>query len=142
MLAKKSSPKRSSQLKANQERGFISLLVLLVTFFLSWIGMMTFMKVSSQERIVQYEAIKTQVAYAADSGLEIAEAQLSANTKWTGGVYDVADCEVCVCVEPQSEQFYITVSAQTRNVRQCRYGTLISNQEGEYVLSNYGILYE
>lgn len=103
---------------------------------------MTFMKVSSQERIVQYEAIKTQVAYAADSGLEIAEAQLSANTKWTGGVYDVADCEVCVCVEPQSEQFYITVSAQTRNVRQCRYGTLISNQEGEYVLSNYGILYE
>lgn len=103
---------------------------------------MTYMKVSSQERIVQYEALKTKVSFAADSGLEIAEAELSADSEWEGGTYDLSECKIVVTVERQSESFRINVRAEARTVNQVRFGTLVYDDYGQLFLSDYGYIYE
>lgn len=140
MLGKNNATNSHRRLK--NKNGYISLLILLITFFLSWIGIMTYMKVSSQERIVQYEALKTKVSFAADSGLEIAEAELSADSEWEGGTYDLSECKIVVTVERQSESFRINVRAEARTVNQVRFGTLVYDDYGQLFLSDYGYIYE
>ncbi|MDJ0304981.1 hypothetical protein [Dehalobacter sp.] len=127
----------------NWESGNVSLLILLVTFSLSWMGVQTFILISSQERIVVCEAQKIKTAYMADSGLEYAKAVLAHDPSWQGSIqYDSEGMVVEIEVIRANDVTQITSRATMGNMKQCRVGELVLGEDGKYDLTGYRYVYD
>ncbi|RJE48485.1 hypothetical protein A7K50_10815 [Dehalobacter sp. MCB1] len=127
----------------NRESGNVSLLVLLVTFSLSWIGVQTFILISSQERVVVYEAQKVKTAYMADSGLEYAKAVFARDPSWQGTLqYDSGGVVVEIEGIRANDVTQITSRATMEKIKQCRYGELVLGEDGKFELAGYRYCYD
>lgn len=128
--------------KLRTEKGFVSLLVLLLIAFLSWIGFEVFYKVSSQERIVRYEAQKIKAIFIADSGLEWAKASLTKDPDWKGGTKIFTDGEVKVEIIKNVQGYRVIARSQSENTVQCRFGDFIDEIDKGLTLVSYGELFQ
>lgn len=124
-----------------EQKGFVSLLVLLVLVFLSWKGFVVFYKVSSYERITRYEAQRIEASCAADSGLEWAEANLKRNPAWQGGSRHFAGGEITVEVVKKDQIYTVTSSSRQERTVQKKYGSYLQTGES-LVLIRYGERYD
>jgi len=122
------------------EKGFVSLLMLMVITFLSLAGLSGFYRACSQERMIRYEAQRIKTAYLADSGLEWAMASLSKDPSWKGGKISCGGGEIEVVTVRNTKDFLVTSRAEINGTKQGRYGE-ISVDDGKYVLCGYGELF-
>lgn len=138
-MGKESKTKDLLRLKV--EKGFISLLILLVVISLSWIGLGLFYQVSSQERIVRYEAQKIKALFLADSGLEWARHTLDKDPAWQGGNKLFHTGEVKVEVIKKDQEYRVISRAQADRSVQRRYGDFARADNGMLVLISYGEMF-
>lgn len=127
--------------KAHPEKGFISLLILMVLVFLSWKGFQAFYKTASYERMVRYETQRIKAACWADSGLEWAEAAIEQNPAWPGGTRQYAGGEIVIQVKKTGQVYTITSSSKIDKTVQKKYGNYLLTEES-LVLIRSGELYE
>lgn len=139
-MEKESKTKASDRL--NFEKGFVSLLILLVIIFLSWIGVEAFYKTSSQERIIRYEAQRIKASFLADNGLEWARASLTKDPSWEGGTKLFCNGKVEVKVEKEEQAYKIISRSKSDGAVQVRYGFLSQGDDGVFVLISYGELFD
>ena len=123
------------------DKGFISLLILFVIFFLSWIGFQAFYKASSQERIVRYEAEKVKAIFLSDSGLEWAKASLIKNPTWKGGVRQFNNGKIKVEIIKNNQSYRVISRSESENAVQNRYGEFIEDNNKGLILKSYGELF-
>lgn len=123
-----------------KEKGFISLLVLLVLAVLFWKGSILFYKVGSQERMVVYESQKTRARILADSGLEWAKSALEADSSWTGGYKSMATGVLEVTVIPVPKGYSITCRTEAGRARHSLSAEFVC-ENGCLVLESYKELY-
>ncbi|HHV63645.1 MAG TPA: hypothetical protein GXX46_00990 [Peptococcaceae bacterium] len=143
-MGKNNQTKNFFGLSCHGERGYVSLLILLVLFFLSSVGYEVLAKAGSQERIIRYEAQRVKALYLADSGLEWARSQLAQDPSWPGGlkVLNSGKIEVEVSKKDDEEEYTIYSRSQCEGAIQGRYGVLAWDEKGVLVLLRYGELFE
>ncbi len=124
------------------EKGFVSLLILLVIIFLSWIGFEAFYKISSQERIIRYEAQRINASFLADNGLEWARALLTKDPTWEGGTKLFRNGKVEVEVEKEEQDYKVTSRSKSAGVIQVRYSSFSQGDNGVFVLISYRELFD
>jgi hypothetical protein len=123
------------------EKGFVSLLILLVFVFLSWKSFQTFYKVESYERMVRLEAEKVKASYVAESGFGWALSMLKQDPLWAGGTRQMAGGIVEVVIQRDTQRYTIVAKAQMDNVVQKRCGEY-RQENGELSLIAYRELYD
>lgn len=123
-----------------RQRGFVSLLILLVLTFLCWQGFTVFVKVDARAKMVQSEAQVIRASYAADSGLEYAKVFLKHDPTWKKAKLPLSGGEVTITVLERGLGFRITARAQIGKTVQMRYADYDQGGEGDWILKNYGEL--
>jgi hypothetical protein len=125
-----------------RDRGFVSLLILLVLVFLSWQGIVVWIKAGANERMARYEAAKTQASFAADGGLEYAKACLRDDPDWPGGSRELAGGRVTVDVRRSDQDYDITSKAEIGSSVQIKHGIYARKEDGNLLLKTYEELYQ
>ncbi|NLP43689.1 MAG: hypothetical protein GX351_03585 [Peptococcaceae bacterium] len=122
--------------RLNSDKGYVSLLMLIVIVFLAGIGFNALYKANSQEKIIRYEADKVKAVFLADSGLEWAKASLLEDREWQGGTRFFTNGSIQVEAKKTTEGYCVMSVAQTGGARQIRYGDFIE-KEDDLVLIRY-----
>ncbi len=137
-MGKDSEAKMST---ARIDKGFVSLLMLMIITFLSGVGYVSYYKASSEEKMIRYEAHRIKAVYLADSGLEWAMSSISKDPSWEGGSKLFGDGKIEVTVEKNSQGYKVISRSKYNETSQSRYGYLIADSNGGLVLSGYGEQY-
>lgn len=124
-----------------KDKGFVSLLILLTLSALLEIGTLAFTKISSQERVVEYEGQKTKARFLADSGLEWAKDNLDIDPSWEGGNISLVTGEIRVDVSILPEGYSVTSSAESGRAQHSVYGELVEDHDNNLVLAKYGEMF-
>lgn len=125
----------------HSQRGFVTLLMLLVLAFLTAQVFMLFIKVETRAKMVQYEAQQIKASYAADSGLEYARALLDKDTFWEEVVFPLSGGEVKIVLIEKAPGYRVTAKAQIGKIVQIRYVDYVQS-EGKWLMKDYGELYD
>ncbi|MGI6449528.1 MAG: hypothetical protein ACOX3R_04270 [Desulfitobacteriia bacterium] len=141
MLGKDRQTKGLLGVRGPNAEGYVSLLLLLVLIFLSWIGSEALWKSGSEERIVRYEAQRMKASYLADSGLEWARSELVKDPFWRGGVKVFRSGRVEVDVSASEEEYTIISRSACDQAVQGRSAVLGFDENGVLVLFKYGELF-
>ncbi|NLM22058.1 MAG: hypothetical protein GX207_10010 [Peptococcaceae bacterium] len=123
------------------QQGYVSLLILLVITFLVGLGNISYHKARAQEKMAVYEAHKVQAIYLADSGLEWAKANLTADPDWGGGSRDLGEGKIEVTVYKDTSGYQVISKSRFKETGQSRSGYLILNDTGQLIISHYEELY-
>ncbi|RNC29286.1 MAG: hypothetical protein AWM53_00639 [Candidatus Dichloromethanomonas elyunquensis] len=123
-------------------KGFVSLFILLILVFFSWQGISVFVKASSNERMARLEAQKLKASYAADSGLAYAKAVLRTDPEWNGGTKELTEGLIIIEVQQEEKEYTVSSRAQIGNSTQIRYGKYVSGEDGALILKEYGEMYQ
>ncbi len=124
-----------------RDKGFVSLLILIILSALLWTGTLAFTKINSQERIIVYEGQKTKAMFLANSGLEWAKDNLTIDSSWGGGDISFVTGEIRVDVQIIPEGFRVTSRAESGRARHSVYGELVEDDDNNLILAKYGELY-
>ena len=128
--------------KSLNRQGYASLLILLVITFLLGVGSISYHKAQAQEKMANYEAHKIQAIYLADSGLEWAKANLTADPGWGGGSRDLGQGKIEVTVYRDTSVYQVISKSKFKDAGQSRSGYLILNDIGQLVISHYEELFK
>jgi len=115
--------------EVKKEKGFISLLVLMVMAALLFTGTLVFYKVGSQERIAIYESQKIRARTLADSGLEWAKSALRADSSWSGGYKPMATGTLEVTVKPVPEGYTVICRTEAGRARHVVSGEFVREKD-------------
>ncbi|HVJ48894.1 hypothetical protein [Desulfitobacterium sp.] len=127
-----------------REKGFATLLILLLFSAFATFGLEAYLKAQSENRMAKREALSRQAVYASEGGLEWAKSELIINPVFTGGKRTIGEGTVVIKVTVGEGGYWVTSDAQNGLVRR-KIQVFLSPDSldpGHWIMSQYQEIYQ
>lgn len=123
------------------QRGFATVLILLLFAAFSAFGLEAYLKAQTENRMAKREALSRQAVYAAEGGLEWVKSELKKDPLFIGGRRTIGEGRVETQVTVGEGGYWVTSEAQVGLTRRKIQVFLHLDQE-RWVISQYQELYQ
>ncbi|XWX60760.1 hypothetical protein AusDCA_0871 [Desulfitobacterium sp. AusDCA] len=123
------------------EKGFASVLILILFATFSAFGLEAYLKAQTENRMAKREAISRQALYTAEGGIEWVKAELLTDPLFAGGRHRIGEGEAEINVTLGEGGYWVTSDAQY-GLAHRKLKVFLQLDQGRWVMSQYQELYQ
>lgn len=125
----------------SMEKGFASVLILILFATFSAFGLEAYLKAQTENRMAKREGISRQAIYTAEGGIEWSKAELLADPLFAGGRHQIGEGETDIQVTVGEGGYWVTSDAQY-GLAHRKLKVFLQLDQGRWVMSQYQELYQ
>lgn len=138
---KQSSAHLSTLTSSSMEKGFATVLVLILFATFSVLGLEIYLKAQAENRMSKREALSRQAVYISEGGLEWAKSELIKDPLFTGGERTLGEGTVVINVTSGEGGYLVTSDAHTGLARR-KIQAFLYRDKDRWIITQYQEIYQ